>query len=152
PIRRASAEGPASRSAAQSFRLGGDLTRTLKDLAQAQGATPFVLLLAAYQVLLHRYSGQHDVLTGTLAAGRSRAESARTVGYFPTPVVVRAALSAGPSFRAFLQQVRATMLEAFDHQDLPLAVLTARLQRSHGARRPLIFQATFAWHQPQACG
>ncbi|WP_198299647.1 non-ribosomal peptide synthetase [Tumebacillus avium] len=129
--------------ASHSFRVAGVVTRKLKELAQANGATLYMALLAAYQVLLHRYTGQDDILVGSPTAGRSSAKDAQTVGYFVNPVVLRGDLSDLPSFREFLQQVRGTVLSALDHQEYPLPLLVEKLAPKRDLSYPPLFQAMF---------
>ncbi|MBW4611022.1 MAG: amino acid adenylation domain-containing protein [Hassallia sp. WJT32-NPBG1] len=131
------------RGATVPCKLSADLTQKLKTLSRAQGATLYMTLLTAFQVLLYRYTGQEDILVGSPTAGRSRSDLARLVGYFVNPVVLRANLSGNPSFEAFLGQVRHTVLDAFEHQDYPFALLVERLQAVRDPRRSPIFQTMF---------
>jgi len=134
------------RGALQSLRLGTELTQALKSLAKAHGATLYMTLLAAFQVLLHRYTGQEDILVGSPKAGRNR-RVARLVGYFINPVVLRADLSGNPTFSTFLKQVRQTVLDAFEHDAYPFPLLVERLQPERDPSRPPIFQVVFAWQK-----
>ena len=133
----------------QVFPLNENLAGRLKTLAQAEGATLFTLLLAAFQVLLHRYTGQTDILLGAPTAGRSRAEFADAVGYFVNPVALRADLTGNPSFRSYLARARHTVLSAMEHQDYPFPLLTERLQPARDPSRSPLFQVTFAWDKLQ---
>ncbi len=132
---------------AQALRLSADLTRRLRDLGRAHDATLYMTLLAAFQALLFRYTGQEDLLIGSLTAGRGPAALARVAGYFVNPVVVRADLAGNPPFTALLRQARATVLEAFEHQDYPFAFLVERLDTKRDSSRSPIFQAMFVWQQ-----
>jgi amino acid adenylation domain-containing protein len=132
------------RGASQPFRLGPELTRRLKALAQGQGATFYMTLLAAWQVFLHRYTGQDELLVGTPTAGRPLAHLGRVTGYFVNPVVLRADLSNRPTFKTFLGRVRQTVLEAFEHQDYPFAALVEALQPQRDLSRSPLFQVMFA--------
>src|SRR5262249_15277446 len=105
------------RPAAQSFRgafcpceISPTLAQAARSLARNKGCTPFMVLLAAFQVLLHRYSGQDDLCVGTPIAGRNRAETEGLIGYFANTLVLRADLSGDPTFAEFLGRVRATCL------------------------------------------
>ncbi|HEY9285640.1 MAG TPA: MupA/Atu3671 family FMN-dependent luciferase-like monooxygenase, partial [Pyrinomonadaceae bacterium] len=131
------------RGAAHAFGLDAELTRRLKEFAREGGGTLYMTLLAAFQVLLHRYTGQDDLLVGSPASGRDRAELARLVGYFINPVVLRARLGDNPSFAEFAARVRRTVLEAFEHQDYPFALLVERLQPERDASRSPLFQVMF---------
>ncbi|WP_293072699.1 amino acid adenylation domain-containing protein, partial [Moorena sp. SIO4A5] len=125
------------------FKLSEKLTQQLKTLAQKEDVTLYMLLLAVFQVLLSRYSGQKDVLVGSHTFGRSKAEFAPIVGYFVDSVVMRADLSGNPCFTDFLSQVRHTVLEALAHQDYPFVLLVERLQPPRDPSRSPIFQVSF---------
>ena len=117
-------------------------TQQLQELAQAEGATLFMTLLAAFQVLLHRYTGQDDIVVGSPTAGRSAA-FARTVGYFVNLVALRAKFAENITFKAFLAQVRQTVLEAITYQDYPLSLLVERLQPQRDSSHSSLFNVTF---------
>ncbi|WP_424101445.1 amino acid adenylation domain-containing protein [Moorena producens] len=125
------------------FKLSEKLTEQLKELAQTEGATLYMTLLAAFQVLLYRYTGQEDILVGSPTSGRTKAEFASLVGYFVDSVVMRADLSGNLSFRDFLSQVRQTVLGALAHQDYPFALLVDKLQLERDSSRAPLFQAGF---------
>ncbi|NEQ65236.1 MAG: amino acid adenylation domain-containing protein, partial [Symploca sp. SIO2D2] len=125
------------------FKLSEKLTQQLKELAQTEGATLYMTLLATFQVLLYRYTGQEDILVGSPTSGRTKAEFASIVGYFVDSVVMRADLSGNLSFRDFLAQVRQTVLGALDHQDYPFALLVEKLQIERDSSRSPLFQACF---------
>lgn len=129
--------------ASQSFELQGQLVKKLRSLAQAEGTTLYTLLLAAFQVLLQRYTAQDEILVGSPVAARTRAEFSDVVGCFFNAVVLRADLSGDPTFREFLQQMRNRVLGALEHQDYPSHLLTQRLreERDHGRRQ--LFQVSF---------
>ena len=135
------------RGASHSFRLDEEQTQRLKALAKAQGVTLYMALLAAFQVLLSRYTHQDQILVGSPTAGRTSPEFSGTVGYFVNPLVLRADLSGDPTFEAFLRQVRQTVLEALAHQDYPFAQLVERLQPTRDASRSPLFQVVFALQQ-----
>ncbi|MFD9698194.1 amino acid adenylation domain-containing protein [Lentzea sp. NPDC059081] len=109
--------------------------------AREQGTTLFTVLLAAYEVLLHRYSQQDLFAVGTVTAGRSRAEFADVVGFFVNTVPVRADLSGSPTFRRHVAGVRSTVLDAFAHQDVPFDRVVAELSPPRNPGVPPIFQA-----------
>lgn len=133
------------RGASCPFKLTAELTSGLKNLSQDCSATLYMTLLAAFQVLLHRYTGEDEILVGSPTAGRTHSEFASTVGYFVNPIVLRTAVSPGSSFDAFLRhRVRKTVLESLEHQDYPFSVLTERLQPVRDPRRSPIFQIMFA--------
>jgi|GEM_PF-401820 len=126
-----------------SFRLSQKLTEQLKQLAQQEEATLYMLLLAAFQVLLFRYTNQEEILVGSPTNGRSRAEFAPIIGYFVDSMVMRANLSGNPSFKEFLAQVNQTVLRGLAHQDYPFPLLVERLQPERDPSRSPLFQAYF---------
>ena len=135
--------------ASHTFQLSAKLTEGLKKLAQTSGVTFYMLLLAAFEVLLYRYTGQKDILVGTPTSGRSKPEFAGIFGYFVDPVVIRTDLSNHPSFDSFLIQVRQKVLQALTHQDYPFALLVEKLQQHRVPNRPAIFQSSFTLQQLQ---
>ena len=132
------------RGAAHTFRLDPELTRCLKVLSKEKNATLYMTLLAAFQALLYRYTGQEEILVGSPTSGRSRGWLAGLVGYLVNPVVLRAELSGEQPFAEFLEQVRRTVLAAFEHQDYPFALQVKDLQPERDASRSPLFQVMFA--------
>jgi amino acid adenylation domain-containing protein/non-ribosomal peptide synthase protein (TIGR01720 family) len=138
------------RTAEQTFRgavcrrtLDQPILSTLRRVAHEENATLFMVLLAAYQLLLARYSGQHDLCVGTPIANRNRIQLEQLIGFFANTLVLRADLSGNPTFRDFLGQVRQTTLEAYTHQDLPFEQLVDHLQPRRDLSRTPLFQAMF---------
>ncbi len=131
------------RGASISCKLSAALTQKLKNFCRDRGVTLYMTLLAAFQVLLYRYTGQEDLLVGSPTIGRNRADLAELVGYFVNPVVLRADLSENPTFEGFLRQVRSTVLNAFKHQDYPFARLVEQLQPMRDPSRSPLFQVMF---------
>ncbi|HEY1403290.1 MAG TPA: amino acid adenylation domain-containing protein, partial [Pyrinomonadaceae bacterium] len=127
-----------------SFKLDDNVRSKLKEIGQARGATLYMSLLAAFQVMLHRYTNQESLLVGSPTAGRSRAELAGIIGYFVNPVVLRSDLSGNPTFDEHLDRVRATVLSAFAHQEYPFPLLVERLQPERDAGRSPLVQVMFA--------
>ncbi len=119
------------------------LYEKLKALAQENGATLFMTLLAAFQTLLHRYSNQDEFLVGSVTAGRSHSELSNLVGYFINPIALRAEFSGNPSFNELLQRVKQTALGAFEHQDYPPALLAKKLGIQRDPSRPPLFETMF---------
>jgi amino acid adenylation domain-containing protein len=117
----------------------------LRRFARDENTTLFTVLLAAYQTLLFRYTGQEDILIGSPTAGRNRTGWEGLVGYFVNPVVLRADLSGHPRFRDLLVQARQTVLGALAHQDYPFSLLVERLQAHRDSSRSQVFQASFVW-------
>ncbi len=128
--------------------LDADLSGELRALARARGATLYTVLLAAFAVLLQRYSDQDDLLIGTVTTGRDRAILAGVVGYFVNSLVLRIQPEARMAFAALLGQVRNTVLEAFEHQDYPFPLLVERLQPARDPGRSPLFQVMFQLQQP----
>ncbi|MEM9216874.1 MAG: amino acid adenylation domain-containing protein [Cyanobacteria bacterium P01_F01_bin.150] len=126
------------------FSLSKQLTRKLKELSKREKVTLYTLILAAYKVLLYRYTGQEEILVGSPTSGRTKSEFMSVVGYFVDPIVMRSNISGNPSFRDFLNQTSKTVVEALAHQDFPFALLVERLQPARDPSYAPIFQAMFA--------
>ncbi len=131
------------------FAFGDHLSRKIQELARLAKTTPYVIALAAFNVLLHRLTGQDDILVGTPTAGRSRPEFAGIVGYLVNPVVLRADLSGDPPFLAFAARVQECVLGAMEHADYPFGLLVERLQPDRDPARSPIFQVAFIWDKVQ---
>ena len=99
--------------------------------------------VGALQALLHRYTGEEDVLVGTIVSGRHRRELAPLIGMFMNSVTVRTDLSGDPSFTEVMQRVRAAVLDAYRHQDVPFPALLASLFPGQALHRTLMFRAAF---------
>ncbi|HEV2148332.1 MAG TPA: amino acid adenylation domain-containing protein [Longimicrobiaceae bacterium] len=139
------------RPAVQSFRgavrevsLPAELFAEVRRLARAEAASPYMVLLAAFQLLLSRHSGQDDVVVGSPIAGRTRAEVEPLIGLFMNTLVLRTAVSAGASFRELLSTVREATLGAYAHQELPFERLVEELQPERDLSRNPLFQVVFA--------
>lgn len=140
------------RGASHAFAIDAHLLGQLKELAQQQGVTLFMLLLAAYQVMLHRYSGQDDILVGSPMSGRTHQDLVNVVGYFVNPVVLRARLSGDQPFTDFLAQVRQTVIGALEHQAFPFPTLVERLRPPRDASTSPIFQTLFVLQKERKAG
>jgi amino acid adenylation domain-containing protein len=141
------------RGETQHLHINAELTQKLKALSSANGATLYMTLLAAFQTLLHRYSGQTDILVGSAMAGRTHPDLAGLMGYFVNPVGMRADFTDDPSFNILLNQVRQTVLDALDHQEYPPALLAQRLNITHrDASRPPLFETTFIFEKAHVEG
>jgi len=135
------------RGATLDFELPRVLSDSLRDLARGQGATLFMLILAAYQLLLSRYSGQRELRVGVPIAGRGRAESERLIGFFVNTQVLSARIDGDESFNAFLARTRESVLGAQANPDLPFEQLVDALQPERSLSYNPLFQVACN-HQP----
>ncbi|HFQ92418.1 MAG TPA: non-ribosomal peptide synthetase, partial [Anaerolineae bacterium] len=129
--------------ATETFILPPEMARQLADLSQAQGATLFMTLLAAFQTLLYRYSGQTSISVGTPIANRTQAEIEELIGFFVNTLVMHTDLSGQPDFEELLARVRETALGAYAHQDLPFEMLVEQLQPGRDLSHTPLFQVMF---------
>ncbi|MFZ6030191.1 MAG: amino acid adenylation domain-containing protein [Chloroflexota bacterium] len=127
------------------FSLPPALTQGLQSLAQGEGVSAFMILLAAFQVLLGRYSRQSDFAVGTPVANRQRAELQGLIGFFINTLVMRADLHGDPTFRQLLQRVRKACLDGYAHQDLPFEQLVETLHPERDLSRSPLFQVMFVF-------
>ncbi|GAB1689813.1 non-ribosomal peptide synthetase [Krasilnikovia sp. M28-CT-15] len=129
--------------AAESIEIPGDVLDGLKALGRREGATLFVTLMAAFHVLLHRYSGQDDIVVGTVSANRTRPELAPLIGYLVNTLPVRGDLSGDPAFGEVLQRIRTATVGAYGHQELPFASIVDAVRAPRDASRHPLFQVGF---------
>ena len=129
------------------FTLLPSLTEKLKRLSQQEGVTLFMTLLAAFKILLARYTSQCDILVGTPIAGRTHTELEGLIGFFVNTLVLRTQFKGKPTFHDILQQVRDTCLDAYSHQDLPFEKLVESLQLVRDPSRHPLIQTMFQVHQ-----
>jgi hypothetical protein len=141
-----------ARGAEVSFEIPAELSRRLKALFNAHRVTPFMGLLAAFQVLLARCSGQRDIAVGIPVAGRDRVELEGLVGLFLNTLIMRTDLSGDPTFAQLLAQVRETTLAAYDHQDLPFERLVEHLAPDRDLSRIPLLQTMFTMQDSRAGG
>nr|WP_227027201.1 non-ribosomal peptide synthetase [Corallococcus soli] len=134
---------PTQRAATVPVQMPRGLSDQVESLARREGATPFMVWLAAFQTLLHKYSGQDDVLVGSPIANRRHAETEGLIGFFVNTLVLRARFDEALTFQELLAQVRATTLGAQEHQDVPFEKLVEVLQPERDAGRTPLFQVTF---------
>ncbi|MYX39634.1 hypothetical protein GTW59_00730, partial [Streptomyces sp. SID89] len=127
-----------------------ELAEAVADLARGHAVTPFVVLLAAFDVLLARYSRQADVCVGTPTGGRTRPEVEDVVGSFVITVVLRADLGGDPSFATLLRQVHQDVIAAYSHQDLPFERVVDELQPDRDLSRNPLFQVMFELQHVQS--
>jgi amino acid adenylation domain-containing protein len=129
--------------ARQTFALPGNVTARLKTLSRQQGVTSFMALVAAFKVLMHRYTGQDDIVVGTPIANRNRLEVESLIGFFANTLALRTDLSGNPTFIELLRRVREVCLGAYVHQDLPFERLVEELHLERDLSRNPIFQVMF---------
>ncbi|MFN6486360.1 MULTISPECIES: non-ribosomal peptide synthetase [unclassified Nostoc] len=127
----------------QELVISKELSTALKNLSQKESVTLFMTLLAVFQILLWRYSGQDDICIGTPIANRNRAEIESLIGFFINTLVMRTRLDGNPSFRELLSRVREVALGAYTHQDLPFEMLVEALQPERNLSHNPIFQVWF---------
>ena len=139
-----------SRPAVASYRgsrelleVNAEVTAGLKQLGQEEGTTLFMTLLAAFEVLLYRYTGQEDFTVGTLTAGRGRVETEGLIGFFVNTLALRVNLRGNPTFRELLGRVKELALEAYAHADLPFEKLVEELHPERDLSRNPLVQVTF---------
>jgi amino acid adenylation domain-containing protein len=132
------------RGAIQLLELPQSLLSVLEELSQQEGVSLFMMLLAAFQTLLYRYTGQEDIAVGSPIANRNRSELEGLIGFFVNSLVLRTDLSGNPAFRELLGRVREVALGAYAHQDLPFEKLVEELQPIRDMSRNPLFQVVFA--------
>ncbi len=132
------------------FEIPVSVTKNLRQLAEETGTTLYMVLLAGFQTLLARYTGQDDIVVGSPIANRTRSELEALIGFFVNTLVMRGNLSGDPTFRTFLAQTRRTALDAFANQDVPFEKLVEELQPDRDISRNPLFQVGFvlqtAWN------
>ncbi|MDF5712711.1 MAG: condensation domain-containing protein [Rhizonema sp. NSF051] len=126
------------------FELSTELTEKLTFLSQSQGVTLFMTLLAAFYILLYRYTGQTDILVGSPIANRELSEIEGLIGFFVNTLVLRTDVSGNPSFNELLPRIREMALDAYAHQDLPFEMLVEALQLERNLSHTPLFQVMFA--------
>lgn len=131
------------RGAREFLHLPRSLSKAVKAFSAEEGVTLFMTLLAAFKLLLSRYSGQEDILVGSPIAGRNRAEIEPLIGFFINTLVLRTSLERNPSFKDLLRRVRQTALEAYMNQDVPFEKLVEEIQPQRDLSRNPLFQVWF---------
>jgi amino acid adenylation domain-containing protein/FkbM family methyltransferase len=136
------------RGATEIFHVPEKLLGPLKSLGRQEQATLFMILEASFVALLHRYTGQDDILVGTPISGRTHSETENLIGCFLNTIILRARLAEDLSFRGLLRQVRERALGAYAHADLPFRHLVAELAPERDSSRTPLFQVMFILHDP----
>jgi amino acid adenylation domain-containing protein len=149
PLDRPRPARPRQRGARLPVLIPEETVRPLRQLARAAGVTPFMVLLAAWQALLHRLSGQEDIRVGSPVANRRQVELEGLIGCFANPLVLRTRFGQPRGFRELVQLVRGTALGAYTHQDVPFELLVNELQPERDPSRTPLFQALLVF-QPGA--
>lgn len=130
-------------------RLSGELPDALRQISRREGATMFMTLLAAFQTLLYRYTGQEDIVIGSPVAGRSMTETENLIGAFVNTLALRGDVSGNPTFRELLNRVQEKSLAAFAHQDLPFEQLVEALKPERKANQTPLFQVMFTYERAE---
>jgi len=131
------------RGAAEAIEYSGEILPRLKEIGRERNGTLFMTLLAAFDLLMWRYSGQADLLVGTPIANRNRRETEGLIGFFVNTLVLRTKVNGNGMFRELLDQVRETTLRAYEHQDVPFEKLVEELQPERSLSRHPLFQVLF---------
>jgi amino acid adenylation domain-containing protein len=134
---------PSYRGATKSFLLSAELSQSLRSLIRREGVTLYMLLLAAFKTLLYRYTAQEDIIIGTSAENRNRAEIEPLIGFFVNTLPMRTDLSGNPTFRELLKRVKDVALGGYAHQDLPFEKLVEEIQPERSVRQMPLFNVAF---------
>jgi amino acid adenylation domain-containing protein len=137
-----------NRGASVAFTVDAAVRRELEAVGRRTGATLYMVVLAAWQVLLGRYSGQTDVVVGTPIAGRVRPELEGVVGLFVNSLALRTDLSGDPTFTEVVRRVRETALGAYEHQEVPFERVVEALAPERNLSTTPIYQVALAWDEP----
>ncbi|MEO6230169.1 MAG: non-ribosomal peptide synthase/polyketide synthase [Ferruginibacter sp.] len=132
-----------TRGALKSFHINNEITGQLQAFSQQQGVTLYMVLLSAFKILLHRYSGQQDICVGTPIAGRQQQETESLIGFFVNTLALRTDVKVETPFKELLQQVKATTMEAFAHQELPFEKVVEAVVKERDLARSPLFQVMF---------
>ena len=135
-----------------SFSISRTISEALRAISKKERATLFMTLLAAFAILLHRYSRRTDVVVGTPIAGRNRAAIEGLIGFFVNSLVLRVDLNNDPTFRELLGRVRTLTLAAYDHQDLPFEKLVEEVQPERNPSHAPLAQIFFTWQNTPTSG
>ncbi len=146
PADRPRPAAPLDQGATQPFTLPETLTQSLREVCRRESVTLYTLLLAAYGVLLHRYTGEADILVGSPTANRHRTETEDLIGCFINTLVMRLDLAGNPTFREMLSRAREVALDAFAHQDVPFDKVVGALRREGTRGHDSLYRVWFVLH------
>jgi amino acid adenylation domain-containing protein len=135
--------------ATETFSVSRETSDALKALTQSEGATLFMTLLAAFQILLSRYARQEDVVVGTPIAGRNHPDTENLIGFFVNTLALRTKVDGAASFRELLRRVRELTLKAYDNQDVPFEMLVEELSPGRARGHMPLFQVGFTMQNAQ---
>ena len=138
-----------SRGASKEFSLDKELLAQLHFLSKDQGTTLYMTLLAAFKILLHKYSGQQDICVGSPIANRTQQEVEGLIGFFVNTLALRSEVKSEASFTELLQQVRVTMMEAYEHQDVPFEKVVEVVVKERDMSRNPLFQVMLDFQNTQ---
>jgi amino acid adenylation domain-containing protein len=127
------------------FDIEESINQQIIEFSKVTGSTPYMFMLAVFQILLRRYTGQEDILIGTPMSGRHTTELQEIMGYFVNTVILRHQLHGNPTFEELLQMVRQQVVEALDHQEYPFGLLVEQLQPIRDPSRSPLYQVAFVW-------
>jgi NRPS condensation-like uncharacterized protein len=150
PTDRQRPKAQTNRGEQQNFVVSREMTKDLKAFSQREGVTLFMTLLAAFQTLLHRSTGQEDIVVGTPVAGRNQVETEHLIGFFINTLALRTDLSGNPTFRELLGRVREMTLSAYVNQDIPFEKIVEEIRPERSLSYAPIFQVLFALHNVPA--
>ncbi|HLM46854.1 MAG TPA: condensation domain-containing protein, partial [Myxococcaceae bacterium] len=140
------------RGAQERLEVGVEVVERLRALGRREGATLYMVLLGAFQVLLSKYSGSEDIVVGSPVAGRTRKEVEELIGFFVNTLVLRTDVGGDPSFREVLGRVREGTLEAYEHQEVPFERVVEALRPERTPSHSPLFQVMFALQNGDAGG
>lgn len=144
PLDRQRPPEPTFVGAQHRFALGAELTRELRRVGREHGATMFMVLLSGFKALLHRYTGETDVIVGTAIAGRNRPEVEPLIGFFVNTLALRSSVAPSDSFADLLRRVRQSALDAYANQDVPFEKVVAAVQPARDLQHSPLFQVMFS--------
>ncbi|MCB9252009.1 MAG: non-ribosomal peptide synthase/polyketide synthase [Flavobacteriales bacterium] len=132
------------------FNIENEIKEQLLGISQQQNLTLYMTMLAAFKVMLHQYSGQEDICVGTPIAGRQQHEVEDLVGFFANTLALRTDLSGNPSFVSLLERIRATVLEAYENQEVSFEKVVEAVVNERDLSRSPLFQIMFVWNETKA--